>query len=105
MQDLRLAWSEDNAISQKSIRKMMYAEKIYTGITKLCVGTKSGLTQMSQTVVAALKHVHCWPEVAHFLEPVARRCHFVRSSHGRRRLQGWETRLLACLNLHLAFAC
>lgn len=105
MQGLRLAWSDDNAISKKFIRKMMYAEKIYTRITKLCVGTKSGLTQMSQTVVAALKHVHCWLEVAHFLEPVASRCHSVGSSHGRRRRQGWETRLLACLNLHLVFAC
>lgn len=70
------------AVVKIFIHKMMGAEKIYAAVVKLAASIRSELTQRSQSVFAALLHVHCLLEAPHLLAPVASRYHFVGSSHG-----------------------
>lgn len=82
MHGLRLSWPDDNTVSEKLIRKMMDAEKIYASAETLSASVRIELTRMSQVVFAALVYVHCSLEAPHLLGPVASRCCFVGSSHG-----------------------
>ena len=81
MQGLRLAWSDDNRVSE-NFNKVVDAEKIYIIETTLFARTKNKLTQMSQVVFAAPKHAHCSLKASHYLALVASRCRFADSFHG-----------------------
>ena len=82
MQRLRLAWSDDNRVSENFNKKVVDAEKIYIDEATLFARTKNKLTQMSQVVFAAPKHAHCSLKTSHLQALVASRCHFVGSSYG-----------------------
>ena len=85
MQGLRLAWSDDNRVSENFNKKVVDAEKIYIDETTLFARTKNKLTQMSRVVFAVPKHAHCSLKASHLLALVASRCRFVGSFRGLER--------------------
>lgn len=65
-------------MAQTVVREMTHSSVVQ----ELDAWSEVDLVQRSQSVFAALLHVHCLLEAPHLLAPVASRCHFVGSSHG-----------------------